>query len=465
MFLGRIGIDMESPVKKNQEYVVDIVGMGSEGQGIGKLDDFTVFVLGAITGETVKVKMLKVKKNFAYGKIVDIINKSDFRVKPPCPVAGRCGGCSLQHMTYEAQLSFKTKRVKDCIERIGRLKCVDVLPTIGMDKPFHYRNKAQFPVSVYNGRPVIGFYAKRSHNVVECDNCLLQHSVNAEIVRVFKSFLTENNISIYDEKTHKGIVRHIVTRVGFVTGEVMVCVVINGEKLPHVEMLVEELIKIEGMTGIVININREKTNVILGKKTKTVWGKGYIEDYIGKIKFNISPLSFFQVNPAQTRVLYEKAVELAKLSGNENVLDIYCGIGTISIFMAQKAKSVLGVEIVDEAIEDAKKNAAENSVENVKFRLGAAEDIIPILHNENFSPDVVVVDPPRKGCDEKVLNTIAEMRPQKIVYISCEPATLARDLKFLTENGFSVNTVQPVDQFANTVSIEVVVLLTCEKSE
>lgn len=450
----------EPPVIKNEIYEMHIDDLGTEGQGIGKIDGFNVFVENALPSEIIKVLIVKVKKSFAYGKLIEIIKPSKYRVEPFCPKAKRCGGCQLQHMSYEGQLEFKRKKVLDCIERIGGFENIYVNKTIGMENPIRYRNKAQFPVGMGKNGIEVGFYAKRSHNIIETEKCFLQHEINDSIVAIVKEFMTENNIKPYDEKSHTGIVRHILTRIGFETGEIMVCIVGNSKKMPCADKLVEKLKDFEGMTSIVFNENREKTNVILGKKVTTLYGKDYIVDYIDNIKFEISPLSFFQVNPVQTRKLYEKALEVADIKGTENVLDIYCGIGTISLFFARKAKSVLGVEIVQEAILDAKRNAKINGFENTRFEVGKAEEIIPKLYKEEgIHADVVVVDPPRKGCDEAVLETISNIKPKKVVYVSCDPATMARDLKYLCDNGYSINEVWPVDQFCHTTHVETVVSL------
>ena len=450
----------EPPVLKNEIYEMNIDDLGTEGQGIGKINGFTVFVENALPNEIIKVLIVKVKKSFAYGKNIEIIKPSKYRVEPFCINAKRCGGCQLQHLSYEGQLEFKRKKVIDCIERIGGFKDIYVNETIGMENPIRYRNKAQFPVGMGKNGIETGFYAKRSHNIINTEKCLLQNEINDEIVKLFKEFMTENNIKPYDEKSHKGVVRHLLTRIGFKTGEIMICVVGNSKKMPCADKLVEKFKNIEGITSIVFNENREKTNVILGNKVTTLYGKDYITDYIGDIKFEISPLSFFQVNPIQTQKLYQKALDLADINENDSVIDIYCGIGTISLFFAKKAKSVLGVEIIPEAIEDAKRNAKINGFTNTRFEVGKAEEVIPALYkNECINADVVVVDPPRKGCDIAVLETISNIKPKKLVYISCDPATMARDLKYLNENGFKIEEVYPVDQFCHTTHCEVITLL------
>ena len=439
---------------------MQIDALGSNGEGIGRIDGYTVFVEGALPGEKISVLIVKVKKNYGYGKLMEILEVSPERREPMCPVAKQCGGCQLQHLSYEAELAYKTREVKDVMERIGGIRNVEVKPALGMENPWRYRNKAQFPVGRGKDGCAIGFYAKRSHRIVDTDQCFLQNACNDEIIGIVRAFLNEFNIPLYDEEKHKGLVRHILTRIGRNSGEIMVCIVINGKKLPNSDILVERLKAVEGVVSIVLNVNKEKTNVFLGQKINTLWGKDTITDSIDGIEFEISPLSFYQVNPIQTEVLYGKAVELAGLKGEETVLDLYCGIGTISLFFARKAKKVFGVEIVPEAIADAKKNAARNGITNAEFAVGAAEEVIPRLYKEEgITADIVVVDPPRKGCDEKLLETILQISPEKIVYVSCNPATWARDLAVLKEGGYELKEVQPVDQFSHSVHVEVVTCL------
>lgn len=457
---------MNLPVEKNKTYEMTIDALGSNGEGIGRIDGFTIFVEGALPEEKVDVLVVKLKKRYGYGKLLKIIESSPYRVEPHCPVAKTCGGCQLQHFSYEGQLAYKAKKVKDDLERIGGLKNIGELTACGMENPWRYRNKAQFPVGVgKNGEVEIGFYAKRSHRIVDTPVCYLQDTVNDKITEVVREFMSELKISAYDEEKHKGLVRHILTRVGRNSGEIMVCLVVNGKHLPHSEVLVERLRQISGVVSIVLNINKEQTNVILGKKTITLWGKSAIEDTLGGITFEISPLSFYQVNPVQTEVLYQKAVEMADLKGDETVLDLYCGIGTISLFFAKKVKNVFGVEIVPEAIEDARKNAEKNGITNASFEVGAAEEVIPrLFHEQGIAADVIVVDPPRKGCDQGLLDTITSISPTKLVYVSCNPATLARDVAVLCEKGFRVKDVQVVDQFPMTVHVETCVLLSHKNS-
>ena len=447
------------PIKKNEQYEIEFTDLSVDAAAIGKINGFTVFVPGGLPGERAKVLIVKVKKTYAYGKILELLKPSCNRTVPLCPIYEKCGGCQLQHIAYEEQLQIKTKKVQDCIDRIGGFSDVIVPLAMGTDHRTHYRNKAQFPVGRINGKTVIGFYAFHSHRIIDTKTCLIQHPVNDLILQAMREYIAESGISVYDEQTHQGLLRHILTKVGFETGDVMVCLVVNGTKIPKKDLLIEKLCKIPGLTGIVLNTNCEKTNVILGRKQKILWGQGFITDFIGEIKYQISPLSFFQVNPYQTKLLYEKALEFSGVTKEMSVLDIYCGIGTISLFFAPHVKKVFGVEIVEEAIEDAKRNAEINGIENVSFVAGAAEKVIPKLYQEGFCADVVVVDPPRKGCDIAVLNTIKEMMPARVVYVSCDPATLARDMKILCNGGYRCEKVQVVDQFIYSTNVETVCLL------
>jgi 23S rRNA (uracil1939-C5)-methyltransferase len=448
----------EIPIQKNEDYVLEITALGSGGEGIGKLNGFTIFVPNALVGDTAKVKMIKVKKSFAYGKLIEILNPSEDRVEPNCEVALKCGGCQLQHMSYKAQLTWKQKKVQDALERIGGLKDIDVLETLGMEEPIHYRNKAQYPIRKEDGKVQIGFFAARSHRIVPSENCTIEHQANRPIIKVVKAFLESQNISIYDEESHKGLVRHLVIKTAYFTSEKMVILVINGEDIKGKELLIKGL-KARGVTSIFLCHNTKRTNVILQPSLTLIHGRDHILDKIGDLAFQISPLSFFQVNPLQTKVLYEKALEYADLKGEETVWDAYCGIGTISLFLAQKAKQVYGVEIVEQAIQGAKENAKLNGITNANFFAGKAEEVIPNLYEEGVKANVIVVDPPRKGCDEKLLQTIVKMSPEKVVYVSCDPATLARDLKYLTREGYQVEKVQPVDMFPHSTHVETVVLM------
>ncbi|MDF2587480.1 MAG: rlmD [Anaerocolumna sp.] len=449
-------------INKNDEFIIDIFDIGSEGEGIGRHEGFTLFVKNALVGDKVKVKVMKMKKNYGYARLMEILEPSKDRVKPKCELAGKCGGCSIQHLDYQKQLEYKQNKVKNCLVRIGGFRDeINLEPIIGMENPFYYRNKAQFPVSKdKDGNVVIGFYAGGTHSIIDTSHCYIQAEVNEPIIQKIREFLVQHNISIYNEETHEGLVRHILTRVGFTTGEIMVCLIINGNDLPKKEKLIQSLCEIPNMTSISLNVNKEKTNVILGDRVTPLWGQPYITDYIGDIKYQISPLSFYQVNPVQTRKLYETALSFADLHGDEVVWDLYCGIGTISLFLAQKAKQVYGVEIVPQAIQDAKQNALINNITNAEFFVGAAEDVLLVKYKEeSIYADVIVVDPPRKGCDESLLETIISMAPKRVVYVSCDPATLARDLKYLSNNGYELKKVQVVDQFGHSVHVETVVKL------
>ena len=448
-------------LSKNKEYVVDIVDIGQGGVGIGKYEGFTVFVEGGLIQDKVKVRINKSKKNYAVGDIVKIIEKSPFRVERICSDdLKECGGCQIQELDYNKQLELKTNEVKQVISRIGKLENVEIHETIGMKNPCRYRNKAQFPIQNINGETAIGFYKKRSHDVIPTDMCVIQHDINDKIIKIIKTYIQAYNVSLYNETTHTGVLRHLVTKVGFTTNEVMVVLVANGTNLPHLNELASVLKEnIPGFKTLVLNINKAKTNVILGKENKVIYGNGKINDYIGDLVFEISPLSFFQVNPIQTEVLYNKALEYAELKENDTVFDIYCGIGTISLFLAQKATKVYGIEIIEDAIKDAKINAKLNKLDNVEFYVGKAEEVVPKMYSEGKTADVVVVDPPRKGCDEKVLDTIVSMKPDRVVYVSCNPSTLARDLAYLNERGYKCVEIQPVDMFPHTMHVEAVAKL------
>ena len=450
-------------IKKNQEFLVTIEDLTAEGAGVAKLDGYTLFIKDALIGDQAKVAIMKTKKNYGYARLVEIIKPALNRVEPVCSVAKSCGGCQLQHLSYEGQLQYKQNKIMSCLQRIGGFKDIPMEPIMGMEEPYHYRNKAQFPVGRdKNGKIITGFYAGRTHHIIDTSHCDIQAKENDVLLEKVKEFMEEQRISVYDETNHTGLVRHILTRVGFHTGEIMVCLIINGDKLPKAEKLVESLKDIPGMTSIQININKEKTNRILGDRCEVLWGKEYIEDTIGDIVYQISPLSFYQVNPVQTTKLYGTALEFAGLTGNEIVWDLYCGIGTISLFLAQKAKQVYGVEIVPQAIEDAKKNAKRNHMDNVEFFVGAAEEVLPQQYAKSqgtMAADVIVVDPPRKGCEESLLDTMIQMKPEKIVYVSCDPATLARDLKYLCERGYELTRVRGCDMFGHSYHVETVCLL------
>ena len=453
-------------VEKNKNYVIDITGMTHEGQGVGRVDGFTVFVDGALESEQVEVRIVKVNKNFGFGRLTNILRPSGSRVEPFCEAFKRCGGCSLQHLDYQAQLDYKTRLVKENLKRIGKLENVIVHDAIGMKEPVNYRNKAQFPVASGNGTVITGFYAKRTHEVIDSAECGIQDKVSDRIRKIIRGFIEEKSISVYDEKTGKGLLRHIMTRVGFKTGEVMVVIVINGSEFPfHNELADRVIAGAPEVKSIFFNINTGDTNIILGSKNVKIFGSDTITDYISKYKFHISPLSFFQVNPVQTEVLYEKVLEYAGLSGNETVFDLYCGIGTISLFLSQKAKKVYGVEVVEDAVWDARRNAEINGAENVEFVVGEVEKVIPGMYSKGIKANAVVVDPPRKGCDEALLRILTEMHPDRIVYVSCNPATLARDLKYLEEHDYKAMEAQPVDMFPWTTHVESIVKMQLVEKE
>ena len=453
--------------RKNDLVTLEIEDCGIDGEGIGKADGFTVFVKDAVIGDTVTAKIIKAKKNYGYGRLMEVLKPSPYRVEPKCKFARQCGGCQLQALSYDQQLVFKTNKVKGHLERIGGFTDIPMEPIIGMDELFHYRNKAQFPVGRNKeGKIVTGFYAGRTHNIIENRDCALGVAENKEVLDRVIAHMEKYGIEPYNEATGKGLVRHVLIRYGYFTKEVMVCLILNGNKLPKEEQLVKSLCEIPGMTSITINVNKKRSNVILGEEICLLWGQEYITDRIGDISYQISPLSFYQVNPMQTQKLYAKALEYADLHGEETVWDLYCGIGTISLFLAQKAKFVRGVEIVPAAIENAKENAKLNGLENTEFFVGKAEEVLPREYKKNgVYADVIVVDPPRKGCDETLLETMVEMNPERIVYVSCDSATLARDLKYLCERGYELRKVCPVDQFGMTVHVETVVLLSQQKPD
>ena len=464
-------------MQKNEIVKVKIEDIGVGGEGIGKVDGYTLFIKDAIIGDVVEAKVMKAKKNYGYARLMNVLTPSKDRVEEPvCPMARKCGGCQIQEMKYPAQLKFKESKVRGNLERIGEVpyELLDQImhPAVGMDgegmQPFRYRNKAQFPIGTdKDGRVIAGFYAGRTHSIIGNTDCVLGVEVNEEILNCILDFMEEFDIPAYDEVKHKGLVRHVLLRYGFKTDEIMVCLVINGKTIPHCHDLVGRLRQIPGMTSITLSMNTVKTNVIMGDTIRLLWGQEFITDYIGEIKYQISPLSFYQVNPVQTEKLYGLALDYAGLTGNETVWDLYCGIGTISLFLAKKAKQVYGVEIVPQAIDDAKNNAKINDITNAEFYVGKAEEVLPDYykeyektHNgETAHADVIVVDPPRKGCEESLLQTIVDMQPERVVYVSCDSATLARDVKFLRANGYELKDVTPVDQFPHTVHVETVCLL------
>ncbi|CBL24863.1 23S rRNA m(5)U-1939 methyltransferase [[Ruminococcus] torques L2-14] len=465
-------------MNKNDIVTVEITDIGVSGEGIGHVDGYTLFIKDAVIGDVVEAKVMKAKKNYGYARLMKVITPSEYRVEPKCAFARRCGGCQIQEMSYDRQLVFKDQKIRGNLERIGGFTKdqIDTVmqPVVGMEHPFGYRNKAQFPFGAdKEGNPITGFYAGRTHDIIANTDCALGVEKNKEILEIILQYMRENKIKSYDEKTGKGLIRHVLIRYGFKTKEIMVCLVVNGKRLPKAERLIEKLIQIEGMTSITISPNTRRDNVIMGDSYEILWGQGYITDYIGNVKYQISPLSFYQVNPVQTEKLYRLALEYADLKGDETVWDLYCGIGTISLFLAQKAKQVYGVEIVPQAIDDAKENAKINAIDNAEFFVGKAEEVLPEYYAEyerehngkTAHADVIVVDPPRKGCDETLLETIVKMQPEKVVYVSCDSATLARDLKYLCANGYEIRMCRGVDQFPQSVHVETVVLLSHKKAD
>lgn len=456
-------------MKKNDYSVVEIIDINQDGEGIGKVDGYTLFIKDTVVGDVAEIKVIKAKKSYGYGRLVKLIKPSEKRVAPRCPVARQCGGCQLQAYEYQEQLRLKEAMVRNNLDRIGKLSEYSCEPIIGMDNPWRYRNKAQFPIGRdKSGNLIAGFYAGRTHSVISCDDCVLGVEENKEILSIVMDYMREYYVEPYCEESHSGLVRHVLIRKGYHTGHLMVCIVINGRQLPHGQILAERLAAVNGMKSITISPNQERTNVILGKEIISLWGDTTIEDRIGDVWFEISPLSFFQVNPVQTEKLYAKVLEYAELTGHEVVWDLYCGIGTISLFLAKKAGKVYGVEIVPAAIDNARQNALKNEVDNAEFFVGKAEEVFPEWCKKNkthsgdevaVQVDVIVVDPPRKGCEEGLLQTMVEMQPERIVYVSCDSATLARDLKKLEEMGYRAEKVQMVDMFPQTRHVESIVLL------
>lgn len=466
--------------KKNDIFTLRIEDMSESGEGIGKLDGYIWFVKDGIIGDLVEVKAMKTKKSYGFARLMKVLEPSVHRVEPCCSVARQCGGCQIQAMSYEEQLRFKERKVYHNLMRIGKFQnmvmvdsedesgadpipdgAIRFLPIIGMEEPWRYRNKAQFPFGKNKeGEIIAGFYAGRTHAIIDQEDCLLGVEENQVILEKIKAYMKAFGVEPYEEESHRGLIRHALIRKGFKTGELMVCLVVNGKKLPHGEALTKSLLEIPRMTSISYSINQERTNVIMGKELANLHGPGYITDYIGDVKYRISPLSFYQVNPVQTRKLYETALDYAGLTGDETVWDLYCGIGTISLFLAQKARKVYGVEIVPEAIADARENAKINGINNVEFFVGKAEEVLPEQYEKNqVYADVIVVDPPRKGCDEICLDTIVKMGPKRVVYVSCDSATLARDLRYLADRGYEVVKVRCCDMFGHSTHVETVTLL------
>ena len=448
------------PVEKNKEYVVEIIDNGFEGEGIAKINDFTIFVPNAIKGEKVKILIVKVLKSYGYGKIIDLLEKSIDRVKSDCDTYKRCGGCSLRHIKYEKTLEMKQNAVQSLVNKILKNE-IEVQKTLGMEKTYYYRNKAQYPVGKNSeGKAQIGVFANRTHEIIPIQECYIQNKKSQEVAKFVIEFINANNISVYNEKTRKGLVRHIVTKVGVKTNEIMCVLVINGKEIPKEKELVTEVTeKFPEVKTIVKNINTQNTNVVMGKENIVIYGSGYIKDQLGKYIFKISPHSFYQVNPIQAENLYNIGVQAANIDKNDIVFDLYCGIGTISLFMAQYAKKVYGIEIVEQAIQDAKENAKINNIENAEFIAGDVENVLDDLINvKKVIPDVIMIDPPRKGMDNKSVENILNIKPKKLVYISCNPATLVRDLaKF--EEEYEVKTIKPVDMFPFTSHVECISVL------
>ncbi|MEG6534410.1 23S rRNA (uracil(1939)-C(5))-methyltransferase RlmD [Caldibacillus thermoamylovorans] len=448
------------PVKKNDYIDVEFVDLTHEGQGVAKIDGFPVFVPGGLPGESAQIKILNVKKNYGYGKLIEIREKSPYRVEIPKEDMHKYGGCQLHHMSYEGQLQFKQNLVEQTLTRIGKLQDVNIHPIIGMEQPFHYRNKAQVPVGERNGRLITGFYKPRTHEIIDTDESVIHMEAINDAIKIVKEICSELGVTAYNEEAHTGVLRHIMARFGRKTDELMIVLITRTEKLPHRKEIVEKIVAaLPNVKSVVHNVNPKRTNVILGERTQVLWGQNVIYDYIGNVKFAISPRSFYQVNPVQTQVLYDKALAYTGLTGEEIVIDAYCGIGTISLFLAQQAKKVYGVEVVSDAINDAKKNADLNGITNVEFTVGEAETVIPNWAKEGIHADVIVVDPPRKGCDAALLKTIIEMKPKRVVYVSCNPATLARDLGILEADDYQTVEVQPVDMFPMTMHVECCALL------
>ena len=451
---------MEAPIKKNQEYIVDIIDNGFEGEGIAKIDNFTIFIPNAIKGEKIKILIVKVLSSHAFGKVIEIIKKSNKRVESDCDTYKRCGGCNLRHIEYEETLKMKQNALQSLVNKTLNKK-VQVEETLGMQSPYFYRNKAQYPVGIdKDGKPQIGVFANRTHEIIPIKKCFIQNEKSEELAKFVFNWIIKNNISIYDEKTRNGLVRHIVTKIGIKTNEIMCIIVINGDKIPKENELVKEILSnFPNVKTIVKNINTKNTNVIMGKENINLYGDGYIEDILGEYRFKISPLSFYQVNPIQAEKLYNIGVQAAKISKDDIVFDLYCGIGTISLFMSKYAKKVYGIEIVEEAVKDARENALKSNVENTEFIAGDVEEVLEELINEkNIIPDIVMVDPPRKGLDNKSIDNIIKICPKKLVYISCNPATLVRDLSKL-EDVYEIQSIKPVDMFPFTSHVEVCALL------
>jgi 23S rRNA (uracil1939-C5)-methyltransferase len=453
-------VKQEKPIIRNHTYTLDIVSLGHSGEGVGKYEGFTVFVPHGLPGETVEVIITEVKKSYAKGKLKRIVKPAEARCQPKCPIYYQCGGCQLQHVAYNEQLILKRQTVVDAVTRIGKLNDVVIHPTIGTNDSWYYRNKMQFPIGTVNGKVAVGCFAQGTHNIINTEHCFIQHQANNTVAQAVQEIITELGISTYDERTGRGVMRHVLGRVGTATDEVMVVLVTTTPELPHKERIIAHLRqRVPNLVSVVQNINSNRTNVILGNRTKTLWGQDTITDALGEFTFHISPRSFFQVNTKQAEVLYNKAVEYAGLSGEETVIDAYCGTGTITLFLARQAKQVYGIEIVEPAIRDARHNAHMNQVSNVEFIVGDAVEVMPQMFKQGIRPQTIVVDPPRAGCDKQVLETFAAMQAKRIVYVSCNPSSLARDLAVLEEYGYKTKEIQPIDMFSHTFHVESVALI------
>ncbi|MEB7435496.1 23S rRNA (uracil(1939)-C(5))-methyltransferase RlmD [Staphylococcus pasteuri] len=446
-------------LKKNEIKTGQVLDLTHEGHGVVKIDRYPIFVPNALINETIEYKIIKVKKNFAIGKLLNVIVESDSRVEPPCVYYDKCGGCQLQHMTYQAQLTMKKEQVINLFHRKGSFNDTVIHDTVGMEDPWRYRNKSQIPIGLNNDKkPIMGFYRQRSHDIIDMDSCLIQDEKHQQVMNDVKQLISELNISVYNEKTKKGLLRHLVVRTGHYTNQMMIILVTNGKAFNQANQLVEALVKLHpNVTSIKQNINDAHSNVIMGRKSITLYGTDEIEDKLSEITFNISDQSFYQINSHQTEKLYNQALEYAQLTGNEIVLDTYCGIGTIGLYMAEKSKHVYGVEVVSSAIKDAEENATINQLENTTFVCGKAEEVILKWKAEGIRPDVVMVDPPRKGCDETFIKTLLELNPKRIVYISCNPSTQQRDAQLLSQQ-YDLKEITPVDMFPQTTHIETVAL-------
>ncbi|SJZ33020.1 23S rRNA (uracil(1939)-C(5))-methyltransferase RlmD [Selenihalanaerobacter shriftii] len=443
------------PVKIGEQVIIELENLAYGGDVVGRKDGFAIFISEGVPGEKVKIEITKVKKNYARAKIIEIIEPADERITGKCEVSSACGGCQLQHINYPAQLEYKQEIVRDAVERIGHLQEVQIKPVIGMENPYFYRNKAQFPLGLKDEEVITGFYAAGSHQIIDMSECLIQHQLINRIIKKSIELIEDYEITIYNEKTNKGLLRHLVVRVGVCTNQAMLVFVTNGDRLPYEQEISQKLMsEISELISIQQNINQQKTNVILGDKTCLLAGKNKIIDYIGNIRYKISAESFFQVNTLQAKRLYDQVLKYADLTEEERVVDAYCGIGSISLYLAQDAKEVYGIEVVSQAIKDAKENAKLNQIDNCNFEVGKVREVLPKLRAEGLAPEVVVVDPPRKGCHQEVLEAFLELAPEKIIYVSCNPSSLARDLKFLTADDYKVEVIQPVDMFPQTYHIE-----------